>query len=295
MSSAVFCNCPVIRKCAVWVRSAHKPDYKRPNRCQGWSRFGRKDIGKEADRAGVFCEGNNKMENAEKILIAVLAVLTGYVISRALSGRGKGNELLHRVFGALPGDARREKRLAEREERKKKAAEEKNSGRNDVLDLVSMLLSLARQTGGNLVYPGALTDGVHQTSLIGVLITKKMAVGINVFGFSGTVKADREKGAWTQTMNGQTKQIPNPIERCDQQKQQLEGILASAGLSSIPVTVLPVFTSKTVVLTGALKGRCYKSDMLKEALTREEFSGDGPIAVKEAGKKLQAMMPQKKK
>ena len=108
-----------------------------------------------------------------------------------------------------------------------------------------------------------------------------MIIGINVFGFGGNVQADRETGPWKQTMNGETKQIPNPLERCQEQKKQLEGILASAGLSDIPVTVLPVFTSKTVVLTGYLKGRCCRSDDLKDILTREEYSGDGPVAVKE--------------
>ncbi|MBQ9065678.1 MAG: hypothetical protein IJ123_09555 [Blautia sp.] len=235
------------------------------------------------------------MDNLKNILIIVLAVLTGYVISRALSGNGKGNKILHRVFGTLPGDARRAKRAAEREEKKKAREAEKNSSRNDVLDLVSMLLSTARQIGGNLVYPGALTDGVHQTSLIGILVTKRRIIGINVFGFGGNVQADRETGPWKQTMNGETKQIPNPLERCQEQKKQLEGILESAGLSEIPVTVLPVFTSKTVVLTGYLKGRCYRSDDLKDTLTREEYAGDGPVAVKETGKKLQAMMPQKDK
>ena len=234
------------------------------------------------------------MENLEMILIMVLAVAAGYVISRALSGGGKGSEILHKIFGTLPGDARREKRLAERKAAKEKASQEKNSTRNDVLDLVSMLLSTARSVGGTLVYPGALTDGTHQTALIAVLITKKMAVGINVFGFSGKVQADRESGPWKQTMNSQTKQIPNPLERCAVQKEALEGILASAGLSDIPVTVLPVFTSKSVILTGAMKGRCYQPDTLKAALTREEYSGDGPIAVKETGKKLQSMTPQKK-
>ena len=169
------------------------------------------------------------MEELEKVLIIILAVLAGYLISRALSGQGKGADILRRVVGRLPGDARREKRAAERQE-KKEAPAEKNSSRNEVLDLVSLLLSTARQIGGTLVYPGVLTDGNHQTSLIGVMITKKMAVGINVFGFGGKVKGDRETGPWTQTMNGVTKQIPNPLERSAVQLKQLEGVLASAGL-----------------------------------------------------------------
>ncbi len=234
------------------------------------------------------------MDNLKEILIIVLAVLTGYLISRALRGHGKGAYILRRFVGRLPGDSRREQRAAEQQE-KKAAPEEKNSSRNDVLDLVSMLISTARQIDGTLVYPGALTDGKHQTSLIGIMITKRMAVGINVFGFGGKVKADRETGPWTQTMNGVTKQIPNPLERCAEQKKQLEGILSSAGLSDVPVRVLPVFTSKTVVLNGSLKGRCYRPVTLKETLLLEDYSGDGPVAVKESGKKLQAMMPQKEK
>ena len=234
------------------------------------------------------------MENLEMILIMVLAVAAGYVISRALSSGGKGSEILHKIFGMLPGDARREKRRAERQAAKEKASQEKNSTRNDVLDLVSMLLSTARSVNGTLVYPGALTDGAHQTALIGILITRKMVIGINVFGFSGKVQADWETGPWKQTMNDLTKQIPNPLVRCSQQKKELEEILVSAGLPGIPVTVLPVFTSKSVIITGTLKGRCYQPDTLKAALSREEYSGDGPIAVKETGKKLQSMMPQKK-
>ena len=233
------------------------------------------------------------MENLEMILIMVLAVAAGYVISRALSSGGKGSEILHKIFGTLPGDARREKRRAERQAAKEKASQEKNSTRNDVLDLVSMLVSTARQIGGTLVYPGVLTDGTHTTSLIGVMITKKMAVGLNVFGFGGKVKADRETGPWTQTMNGVTKQIPNPLERSAGQQKQLEEVLASAGFPDIPVRVLPVFTSKTVVLTGSMKGRCYKSESLKALLMQEEYSGDGPVRPKETGKKLKAMMPQK--
>ena len=232
------------------------------------------------------------MEALEKVLIIILAVLAGYLISRALSGQGKGADILRRVVGRLPGDARREKRAAERQE-KKEAPAEKNSSRNDVLDLVSLLLSTARQIGGTLVYPGVLTDGNHQTSLIGVMITKKMAVGINVFGFGGKVKGDRETVPWTQTMNGVTKQIPNPLERSAVQLKQLEGVLASAGLSDIPVRVLPVVTSKTVVLTGSMKGRCYKSEDMKALFMQEEYSGNGPVVPKETGKKLKAMMPQK--
>ena len=94
-------------------------------------------------------------------------------------------------------------------------------------------------------------------------------------------------------MNGVTKQIPNPLERSAVQLKQLEGVLASAGLSDIPVRVLPVFTSKTVVLTGSMKGRCYKSEDMKALFMQEEYSGDGPVVPKETGKKLKAMMPQK--
>ena len=233
------------------------------------------------------------MEELEKALIIVLAVLAGFFISRALSGRGKGGTVLRKIVGRLPGDARREKRAAEEQKEKKAPPEEKNSSRNDVLDLVSMLVSTARQIGGTLVYPGVLTDGTHTTSLIGIMITKKMAVGLNVFGFGGKVKADRETGPWTQTMNGVTKQIPNPLERSAGQQKQLEEVLASAGFPDIPVRVLPVFTSKTVVLTGSMKGRCYKSESLKALLMQEEYSGDGPVRPKETGKKLKAMMPQK--
>ena len=232
------------------------------------------------------------MASAKEMIFVIGLILLGYVISRLLNSKGKGAGVLRTLFGRLPGDARRETGETAKTDPESKAPLQTNGSKKDILDLVSILATVARRQKGTLIYPGVLMDGKETSSLIGILLTRSGVYGINAFGFGGRVFGNGGGKAWTQVMNGKRKSIQNPLTKSEQQREILERIVSKVGVGEVPVEVFTVFTSPSVQIGGVDADKCYTPQSLREELLKEAYGKDGPIRVKETQKKLKALSPQ---
>lgn len=165
------------------------------------------------------------MNTVNYILLAVLLVILGIIIGKLIEKYSGGRSAIE----VLTGKKNRSQR-DKAGKSSKSLGEEHNSSRDDVLSCISSLTSFARRNHFVLLYPGTLKKGNVQATLLGVLVMRSGIVGINIFGFGGTVRGSSSEGAWTQTLNGRTQPIPNPLERCREQEAALRAILHSEGL-----------------------------------------------------------------
>jgi len=239
----------------------------------------------------------------------------------------------------------------------RRGSRERNGGRDEVLTLVSSLVSLSRRCGYELVYPGTLSAGTQTaantpnaagtqaaaraaaagtptpsgpqtaagtqaaaasaasgtptpsgpqtaagtqpsdaptSTLLAILVTPASLVGINIFGFGGHVTGQSRESDWRQTLNGQTRSIPNPLRRSAQQQELVAQILEEAGIrrpdgSALPLTVLPVFTGSRVEITGRCAGDVFKTGTLLKEL-RESRWQEGPVPVRETAAALKPLI-----
>ena len=75
---------------------------------------------------------------------------------------------------------------------KPKEKKQTNSNRNDMLDLISRLVTYARRNHFRMIVPGTLFCDGEMAVLTALIVTRCGVVGINCFGFGGRVVADRK-------------------------------------------------------------------------------------------------------
>ena len=116
---------------------------------------------------------------------------------------------------------------------------ETNSNRNDLMNLISQLATYARKNHFQLIVPGTLTgsDGVTAV-LTALVITRSMIIGINCFGFGGTVLAEPGESDWHQTMNGEKTVIPSPVKKNRRQLDIVLQVLSETGYMNVPVEIV---------------------------------------------------------
>lgn len=143
------------------------------------------------------------------------------------------------------------------EEMKKKGVQKdgrepwQSNGRiQDIKSLVSTLLILARRQNLGLVYPGTIENDEKMANLVVLVVTKEEVIGINCFGFGGTITEGKgkTKGCWYQHMNGKDTSIPDPLAGNQAQFSIVRAAMDTHGMKEIPLRVIAVFTSRTVAL-----------------------------------------------
>ena len=203
------------------------------------------------------------MDNLTIILIMIVIP----VIFARLSGRNPmeiffGRRVNDTGFGA--GGKKQDPQAG------KKGKEEKNSSKNDLLVLISDLTTYARRNHFYMIMPGTLQHGGKTASLAAVIITRGMVLGINCFGFGGSVMAGSGRDDWTQTMNGEKKRFPSPTVKNQEQEKLLSRVLKDAGLEGIRYKVIGVFTAPGVRLSGLRDTACFDRGMIKTYLASDE-------------------------
>ncbi|MBQ6373145.1 MAG: hypothetical protein IJJ45_01515 [Clostridia bacterium] len=124
-----------------------------------------------------------------------------------------------------------------------------NGRSQDIQALVSTLLIFVRRHKLGLVYPGTVEHGGKMANLVALLVTRDEVIGINCFGFGGTI-TERD-GKWTQHMNGADRAIPDPLEGDRQQAAIVRAAMDANGMAHIPLRVMAVFTGRTVEIRTA--------------------------------------------
>ena len=152
-----------------------------------------------------------------------------------------------------------------------------NSNRNDMLDLISRLVTYARRNHFRLIVPGTLSCGEEMAVLTALIITRRGVVGINCFGFGGRVVAEGGGKDWVQVMNGEQTSFPDPVTKNRKQEELVRRVLGEVGYAGADVEVIGVFTSPSVWLSNASGTNCYTRDEALKVLRGDAYLRDGGL------------------
>ena len=205
-----------------------------------------------------------------------------------------GSRVNSSAFGG--GDQAKENKDAGKAEKGKKGAEQKpqaGSTRQELMECISMLLSYARRNHFYCMVPGTVTADGETASLAAIIVTRQAVLGFNCFGYGGRVFASRTDGPWTQTVNGEEKEIDSPTVKNRKQKEILDKALENCGLEGIKTQVFGVFTAGSAQLKNSSGIDCYTAKELQVLLSADRFLKDGGIDPKETGAKLEACRKKK--
>lgn len=235
----------------------------------------------------------------EQILPFILAILLIWIIPMMMSRFGiTANDLARMLFSGFRKKDYDETALSLREQGTfKREPHLKNSGTAEIMELVSAMLTFVRRHHLMLIYPGTVRFGGKTGNLVAIVVTKREIIGLNCFGYSGTVT--KEDGTWYQRMNGVKSQIPDPLALNREQAGIVQAALKDGGLSSIPFRVLAVFTSRAVTLQDIPSEQVFTTKSLL-AYIKERVSQESEwILPEETAKKLNAyvvrLKPEKKR
>jgi hypothetical protein len=216
------------------------------------------------------------------IMIAVLIVLP--IIFARMSGRNP----MEMFFGSRVNDT---SFAGEKTENEKKAApkgREKNSTKNDIMVLISRVLTYARRNRFYAIVPGTVTIGDRTASLAAIVVTRGCVLGVNRYGFGGSIEGKSGSSDWVQTLNGERKSFPSPTVKNEEQRKILADVLTDAGCPEVDAQVVGVFTEPKVRFTKVSGKGCYTMDMFRDFLASDTCMRSKDLDPSEIGKKLEA-------
>lgn len=224
------------------------------------------------------------MENAtggltfQNLLPLILAILLIFLIPMLMRRYGLDWQDITRLLFSRLG--RKDYAEAASEGRSKREPWQTNGRSQDIQTLVSTLLIFVRRNKLGLVYPGTVEHGGRMASLVALLVTGGEVIGINCFGFGGTIT--EQEGKWNQHMNGADQAIPDPVDGNHRQEEILRAAMDERGMADIPMRVVAVFTSRTVSIRTGAQDEVFDTkgllEHLKGCVAREEKTLD-PEAV----------------
>lgn len=152
-----------------------------------------------------------------------------------------------------------------------------NSNRNDMLDLISRLVTYARRNHFRLIVPGTLSCDGEMAVLTALIITRCGVIGINCFGFGGRVVAEGGGKDWVQVMNGMQTEFPNPVTKNRNQEKLVRRVLEEVGYAGADVEVIGVFTSPSVWLSNTAGTNCFTKEEALKHLRGDAYLKDGGL------------------
>ncbi len=226
------------------------------------------------------------------VLPAILKKLTGrdfieLLVGRPLFGKRKRGEDGSRKDGGAGGST--SKTEDDRDSKK-----EKNSSNADILSTVSEVVKFARRNQYYVIVPGILKKGDLETKLPVILVMRSGVVAINMFGYGGAVSAKKDDEMWTQTMNGESRQIPSPLQVSARMQQTLKQILREIGYGEVDAAVISVFTEKNVKITGPSATEVVRSSALIGELGKSRYLKTKDVDVRELGDALSVFQVRRK-
>ncbi len=217
------------------------------------------------------------------ILPAILKKLTGrdfieLLVGRPLFGKRKKDK--------NPSDSAKSGGEGKNSDSEKGGKKEKNSDNSDILKTISDCMNFARRNQYYPIAPGILKKGALETKLPVILVMRSGVVGINLFGYGGAVSAKKDDEMWTQTMNGDSRQIPSPVRQSERQSQILKQFLTECGFRDVDVSVVSVFTQKSVKVTGPSSGEVIMAQNLIGELGKRRYIQSKGVDTRAVGKAL---------
>ena len=170
---------------------------------------------------------------------------------------------------------------------------QRNSSKNDLYQFISSMLSFARRNHFMMIVPGTVQSGENVAVLTGILITRSRVIGINCFGFGGSVTARPGDEPWIQKINGEQQEIANAVVRNRQQEEILQAVMKDAGLENVPMEIVGVFTTPGVSLVSMAGMKCYTAEGVVSYLESKQIMKDCGVDPKEVGNKLNGYVKRK--
>lgn len=224
------------------------------------------------------------MDNLTIILIMITVMIVIPIIFARISGKNP----MEVFFGSrVKGSAFDKGGSGQAQDTGKSRKEEKNSNRNELLVVMSDMTSYARRNRFYIIMPGTLQCKGKMAHLAAVIITRGSVIGVNCFGFGGSITAGSGKDDWSQTINGEKKKFTSPVVKNREQEAILRGVLDDAGFKDVNAKVVGAFTASNVKLTGAGGTGCYDRNGLKRYLASNECMVSRDLTPSEIGKKLE--------
>ena len=227
---------------------------------------------------------------AQQALPLILVVLLIFAVPLILRRRGKNGPKEERS-----GSQKRELfRLQKLEPRVS------NATRADMMELLSALITFSRRNKIGIVFPGTVEYGNEVATLLALLVTKSEVIGVNSFGYGGTITKGNGDGDWVQHMNGQDIRIKSPTVMNRQQQWICRQAMDAAGMKEISFRVAGVFSNRHVTLdTGKDCGLWTKDSFFEELKTQlaaeEERIPDPQKVVDQLVAITKKVRPEKKK
>lgn len=219
--------------------------------------------------------------NFQNLLPLILAILLIFLIPMLMRRYGLEWADVIRLLFSRPG--KRDYADATGKSKSRREPWQTNGRSQDIQALVSTLLIFARRNRLGLVYPGTVEHGGRLANLMALVVTREAVIGINCFGFGGTITEDG--GKWTQHMNGADQTIPDPVAGNGGQAAIVRAAMDANGMADVPLRVVAVFTSRTVALQTAHEDEVFDARGLLGHLRGCAARG-GPLEPEAVSRKL---------
>ena len=180
----------------------------------------------------------------QNILPLILAILLIFLIPMLMRRYGLDWEDILRTLFSRAGKRDYARIAAGKKNRREPW--QTNGRSQDIKGLVSTLLIFVRRNKLGMVYPGTVEHAGRLANLVTLLVTREEVIGVNCFGFGGTIT--EHKGKWSQHMNGADQDIPDPVQGNRDQAAIVRAAMDANGMADVPLRVVAVFTSRTVAL-----------------------------------------------
>ena len=200
------------------------------------------------------------------ILPFILAILLIFIIPMLMSRYGiSAEDLLRKIFSS--GLRKKEYSAADEEntirnKKNKKTPHLNNSTHNDIIQMVSDLIIFSRKNKTGLVYPGTIQFGGQTGNIAAFVVTKSRVIGLNCFGFGGTIIHDPASAEWKQQINGATQNIPDPLKLNKEQYALARAAMDANGMKDLPLEIVAVFTNSHVSIQAAQADVCTTHDLI---------------------------------
>lgn len=212
------------------------------------------------------------LDNTNIAVILVLAVLL-IIVLPMVAARNGSTSLVQALFARLRGGGRNKLGMQTQKAPEKHV---NNSHSGELMALVSQLISFCKKHDYTLVYPGTVADGDTVATLLALVVTPGGVVGLNCFGFAGTVTATSGNEPWKQHINHLDGTFPSPVAANEKQRALVRRVMDKAGLTGIPLEVIGVFTSSHVELVAPSSTRCFTREAAFAYLERDTYAS-GPV------------------
>ena len=162
--------------------------------------------------------------------------------------------------------------------------------RDDLKALVSSLLMMARRYKTGLVYPGTIAHKGQIANLLALVVTRQEVIGINCFGYGGTITEDKKTGVWNQHMNGVDQRFDSPLQGNARQLSLVRAAMDENGMSQIPFRVAAVFTAHGVELHTGHPREVFTSEGLLAHLKECCAADEGTLDPDTVARQLNALV-----